>query len=98
MYLGKIVELGDSDMIMKRPRHPYAWALVNSVPKPDPALRNKLVEIMGETPSPVNPPSACRYNPRCPYATRECREIEPPLEELASGHRVACYHAMGTAT
>jgi oligopeptide/dipeptide ABC transporter ATP-binding protein len=97
MYLGKIVELGDSDMVMKRPRHPYAWALVNSVPKPDPALRNKLVEIRGETPSPVNPPSACRYNPRCPYATKECREIEPPLEELASGHKVACYHPMDTA-
>jgi oligopeptide transport system ATP-binding protein len=92
MYLGKIVELGDSDEIMKRPKHPYTWALVNSIPKPNPRLRNELIEIRGETPSPVNPPLACRYNPRCPYVTSICREVEPSLVELETRHYTACYH------
>jgi oligopeptide/dipeptide ABC transporter ATP-binding protein len=91
MYLGKIVEAGPADAIMKRPRHPYTWALVKSVPKPNPRLRSELVEIRGETPSPINPPPGCRYNPRCPFATDRCREAEPALTELEKDHYVACH-------
>jgi oligopeptide/dipeptide ABC transporter ATP-binding protein len=94
MYVGKIVELAASEDIMKRPVHPYTWALVNSVPLPDPRLRKKLVEIKGETPSPLNPPPSCRYNPRCPYATEICRKIEPPFVELEKNHSAACYHPL----
>jgi oligopeptide/dipeptide ABC transporter ATP-binding protein len=92
MYLGKIVEIGTSEHIMKEPRHPYTWALANSVPKPNPRLRNEMIEIRGETPSPVNPPGGCRYNPRCPYATSICQEVEPSLVELERQHYAACYH------
>ncbi len=94
MYLGKIVEKGDSHLILNRPRHPYTWALINSVPKPDPKKRETLVEIIGETPSSLNPPPGCRYNPRCPHATQICRDTEPRLDELESGHAVACYHPL----
>jgi oligopeptide/dipeptide ABC transporter ATP-binding protein len=94
MYVGKVVELAASDDIMKRPKHPYTWALLNSVPLPDPRQRKRLVEIKGETPSPINPPPGCRYNPRCPYATKICQEIEPPLVELDKGHFAACHHPL----
>ena len=94
MYLGKIVEMGDSRLVLKRPNHPYTWALVNSVPKPDPRKREALVEIKGETPSSLNPPPGCRYNPRCPYATQVCKEIEPGLDELEPSRYVACYHPL----
>jgi len=94
MYLGKIVEEGPVDELIRRPRHPYSAALISSIPKPNPKTRAEMVEIRGETPSPVNPPTGCRYNPRCPFATKFCRESEPQLEELESGHRVACFHPL----
>jgi len=94
MYLGKIVEEGPVDELMLKPRHPYTAALISSIPKPDPSAREKMVEIRGETPSPVNPPSGCRYHPRCPFATDLCSEREPQLQELEDNHRVACHYPL----
>lgn len=95
MYLGKIVELGQAVDITRRPRHPYSAALISSVPKPNPKLRSEVVEIRGETPSPVNPPSGCRYHPRCPYAKEDCQQIEPQLVKMEDGRYVACHYPLG---
>jgi oligopeptide/dipeptide ABC transporter ATP-binding protein len=92
MYMGKIVETASADELMTRPRHPYTCALISSVPTLSKQDREKAIEIKGETPSAINPPPGCTYNPRCPYATSICREEEPRLEEMERGHYVACYH------
>ncbi len=94
MYLGRIVELGDVQEIMNRPKHPYTSALISSIPMPNPRLRGRLVEIKGETPSPVDLPSGCRYNPRCPFATQQCRDIDPDLKELEKDHFAACHYPL----
>jgi oligopeptide/dipeptide ABC transporter ATP-binding protein len=94
MYLGKIVEEGPVDELMLRPRHPYTAALISSIPKPNPRARGEMVEIRGETPSPVNPPSGCRYHPRCPFATKLCSEREPQLQELEDRHSTACHYPL----
>jgi oligopeptide/dipeptide ABC transporter ATP-binding protein len=90
MYLGKIVEVAPAEEIMRNPKHPYTYALLASVPKPDPRTRHEMVEIKGETPSPVNPPSGCRYHPRCPFATERCGTEDPETREIEKGHFVAC--------
>lgn len=95
MYLGKIVESADADNIVNKPMHPYTAALISAVPRPNPKLRRELVEIKGEVPSPINPPSGCRYHPRCPRATEKCALEEPTLVELEKNHFVACYHPLG---
>lgn len=92
MYMGKIVETADADDIVNKPMHLYTAALMSAVPKPNPKLRRELVEIKGEVPSPINPPSGCRYHPRCPRATGECALEEPVLVEPGRNHFVACYH------
>jgi oligopeptide/dipeptide ABC transporter ATP-binding protein len=92
MYLGKIVEYGETEQIVGSPRHPYTAALLTAVPKPDPKLRKDLFEIKGEVPSPVDPPKGCRYHTRCPRATKECTEQEPLLAETENKHFVACFH------
>ena len=94
MYLGKMVEMADSEEIIKSPKHPYTRALISSVPKPNPRLRNETVEVRGETPSPVNLPKGCRYHPRCPYATQECISTEPELRELQQGTYAACHYPL----
>ena len=91
MYLGKIVELCDSDELYKNPRHPYTEALLNAIPVPDPKHRRPLA-LTGEIPSPVNPPSGCHFHPRCPYADTLCQTTEPELKEIKSGHQVSCHH------
>jgi oligopeptide transport system ATP-binding protein len=94
MYLGKIVELASSLEIYARPRHPYTKALLSSIPVPDPDLQaqRKPILLKGEIPSPVNPPSGCRFHTRCPIAQFPiCAEQEPPLEVKASGHVAACH-------
>lgn len=97
MYLGKIVEVADSVEIYRNPRHPYTKALLSSIPIPDPAIQSKrrVVALKGEIPSPVNPPSGCRFHPRCPIAhvPNPCAEVEPPLEEKVRDHRAACHFA-----
>src|SRR3712207_1786881 len=93
MYLGKIVELGDRDAVYDRPMHPYTVALLSAVPRPDPRGRGRRKRILltGDVPSPLNPPPACRFHTRCWKAQEVCRTQEPPLAELATGHRVACH-------
>ncbi|MFI1166820.1 ABC transporter ATP-binding protein [Streptomyces sp. NPDC020801] len=95
MYLGKIVELADRDSLYKAPMHPYTKALMSAVPIPDPKRRNAKSErilLKGDVPSPIAPPSGCRFHTRCWKATEICRTTEPPLKELKPGQRVACHH------
>jgi len=94
MYLGKIVEVGSAEEIFRAPMHPYSQALVMATPIPDPKRKRGRIVLKGEVPSPVNPPSACRFHPRCPRATEECRNEEPLLENRGNGHLVACWHQL----
>jgi peptide/nickel transport system ATP-binding protein len=91
MYLGKVVELGPSEELIQKPAHPYTEALIAAVPVPDPTAKRVEVVIKGEVPSPVNPPSACRFHPRCPYAQEICRKEEPLLVEHGKDRYVACH-------
>jgi len=92
MYLGKIVEQGLVDDVLN-PYHPYTKALVSSIPVPDPEYtrKKKRVELKGEIPTPINPPSGCRLHPRCPYAMDVCKREEPPTIEVEKGHLVSCW-------
>lgn len=93
MYLGKIVESGESDEVYDNPCHPYTRALLASIPIADPkrALSLEHCGIEGDLPSPLHVPSGCRFHTRCPYATDQCRQQEPELEERTPGHMVACW-------
>ncbi len=98
MYAGNLVESGPSRLVLRKPRHPYTQVLVRSAPIADPKVRNLMnVEIRGEVPSAINPPSGCKFNPRCPYAEKICTEVNPPLEEVEPGHFVACHFVEKTA-
>lgn len=92
MYLGKIMERGPTDIVLKESLHPYTQSLIAAVPVPDPTSRRIEVVIKGEIPSPVNPPSGCRFHTRCPVMKGDiCRGKEPPLVEVGKDHFVACY-------
>ncbi len=93
MYLGKIVEVGGRDDLYASPMHPYTTALLSAVPVPTPSRRKERerIRLTGDVPTPLNPPPACRFHTRCWKAQDVCRTIEPPLAELAPGHRVACH-------
>jgi len=93
MYLGKIVELADSKTIHHRPQHPYTQALLSAAPIPDPQKVQSHTILTGDVPSPIYPPPACRFHTRCPYAEQICREHEPELRNVSSGHTVACHFA-----
>jgi oligopeptide/dipeptide ABC transporter ATP-binding protein len=91
MYLGKIVELADRASLFSRPQHPYTEALLSAVPVPDPEAAKKRIILRGDVPSPINPPSGCRFHTRCPYAFDRCSQEEPPMQEVLPGHHVACH-------
>lgn len=98
MYAGNIAEYGPTKSVLAKPRHPYTIAMIASAPEPDPWKRNLLnVEIRGEVPSAINPPTGCKFHPRCPYAEKVCSEVNPPMEEIAPGHFVACHFVEKTA-
>ena len=92
MYLGKIMEMGDIEQVISEPLHPYTQALIRAVPTPNPLAERIEVVIKGEIPSPINPPSGCRFHTRCPsYIGEVCRTVEPPLVDVGNGHYVACH-------
>jgi oligopeptide transport system ATP-binding protein len=90
MYLGEIVELAETDELFDNPLHPYTQALIEAVPIPDPKIKNIRVPLRGEVPSPITPPSGCRFHPRCPKATAACAEKRPELAEVQKGHFLTC--------
>jgi peptide/nickel transport system ATP-binding protein len=94
MYLGKIVEIGTSEDIVYEPLHPYTKALISAVPVPDPKSRRIRSTVMGEIPSPINPPSGCRFHTRCPVADEACHQKEPELIKVSEEHYVACHKAI----
>lgn len=91
MYLGKLCEIGASEEVYRHPAHPYTNALLASVPKPDPSSTDSSGPLSGELPSPISPPSGCRFRTRCPRAQQRCAEEEPVVRELQPGHWVACH-------
>jgi oligopeptide/dipeptide ABC transporter ATP-binding protein len=93
MYLGKLVEVGTAEQICWSPKHPYTQALISAVPVPDPAIRKERIILGGDVPTPINPPSACRFHTRCPIAEQRCRVEEPMLRTLADRQTVACHLA-----
>jgi oligopeptide transport system ATP-binding protein len=93
MYLGKIVEIGDARVITERPKHPYTKALISAIPVPEPGRIKERTILQGDVPSPANPPTGCRFHPRCPIAQPYCAVDEPKLVEKAPAHWVACHYA-----
>jgi len=93
MYLGKIVELAETEELFTRPYHPYTEALLSAVPVPDPDYEAERIILQGDVPSPVNPPSGCYFHPRCPYAIELCSQEAPPFREHSREHFVACHRA-----
>ena len=91
MYVGKIVETGTKVELFEDPLHPYTKALFSAIPIPDPDLKREKILLKGDVPSPLNPPSGCRFHPRCPYAEELCETEEPMLIEANAGHNVACH-------
>ena len=94
MYLGKIVEVGPVDKVINEPLHPYTLALIESVPSIRRRKRSRRIRITGEVPNPINPPSGCRFHPRCPFATKRCSSEEPELIEVEPQHYVACFNPL----
>lgn len=90
MYLGQIVEMADSDELYRNPQHPYTKALLSAIPVPDPKPRAERIILTGDVPSPINPPSGCHFNPRCPIASDACKTDAPQLKEVSTQHFVSC--------
>ncbi|MDX6768525.1 MAG: dipeptide ABC transporter ATP-binding protein [Elusimicrobiota bacterium] len=92
MYLGRVVETADSEQLFNDPQHPYTEALLSAVPVPDPSIekRRKRILLTGDVPSPLKPPSGCRFHPRCRYMTEACRTNDPALADAKPGHQAAC--------
>ena len=93
MYVGKLVEIAESDELLRNPKHPYTEALVSAVPPADPDIKMERIILEGDVPSPVNPPSGCTFHPRCRYAKERCTQEIPALREVAPDHLVACHFA-----
>jgi peptide/nickel transport system ATP-binding protein len=93
MYVGRIVEMAETDKLFGAPKHPYTGALLSAVPEPDPWLRRKRIVLQGEVANPAAPPAGCYFHPRCPYAIDICRTETPTWREHAPGHFAACHRA-----
>jgi peptide/nickel transport system ATP-binding protein len=93
MYAGRIVEVAPTQALFTTPRHPYTEALLSAVPVPDPRQRARRIVLEGEVADPSNPPSGCHFHPRCRYATAQCRQVVPDLEQYEAGHEVRCLRA-----
>ena len=91
MYLGKIVEMADADELFSRPLHPYTEALLSAIPAARPGVTKERILLTGDVPSPLNPPTGCRFHTRCPKAMAECKAEEPVWKEVARGHFTACH-------
>ena len=91
MYLGKIVEMTSSEELFRKPLHPYTQALMSAIPIPDPELKRYRIILTGDVPSPVNPPSGCRFHPRCPVVMERCSWEEPQIREISPEHFVSCW-------
>jgi peptide/nickel transport system ATP-binding protein/oligopeptide transport system ATP-binding protein len=91
MYLGKVVELTGRDELFNNPLHPYTQALMSAIPIPDPHLKRERIILKGDVPSPLNPPSGCRFHPRCPIAEEVCSQKEPEFRQVSPDHWVACW-------
>jgi peptide/nickel transport system ATP-binding protein len=93
MYLGKVVEIADKKDLFDTPLHPYTQALLSSIPVPNPVIKRERILLKGDVPSPINPPSGCRFHTRCPFATEKCKVEEPTIRELGTNHFVSCHYA-----
>jgi peptide/nickel transport system ATP-binding protein/oligopeptide transport system ATP-binding protein len=91
MYLGKMVEVAERDELYENPLHPYTQALMSAIPIPDPTLKRQRILLEGDVPSPLNPPTGCRFHTRCPLAFDRCSQEEPPLKDYGTEHYAACW-------
>jgi oligopeptide/dipeptide ABC transporter ATP-binding protein len=91
MYLGKIVEIADTESLFRKPLHPYTHALLSAIPIPEYGAKQRRMVLHGDVPSPINPPAGCRFHTRCPFVVKRCIEDEPQLETVGQNHRVSCH-------
>ncbi|OQA46975.1 MAG: Oligopeptide transport ATP-binding protein OppF [Chloroflexi bacterium ADurb.Bin325] len=98
MYLGKMSEITNRETLYRNPLHPYTKALLSAIPSPNPRVRRERIVLTGDVPSPLRPPSGCRFHPRCPIAVEICKHVDPPFEQKAADHWVACHLVPASGT